>query len=426
MTTYGSASTSAPFPHVLPMRQRAEVIHRLLKRRLAEVMPAAMRAANLDMWLILCQEDNLDPVFTTMIPMDTWCPILQVLVFVANADGSVEGFNISGTNTHDLYQRPYSGQLESEQWPRLLRLIEERDPQRIGINIGSIQWAAGGLTYNLHRQLSERLPARYVERLVSAEPAAIHWLTSLTEDDIQMYEHVCLVARHVIAQCYSRQTIIPGQTSIDDLPWAYWQRCADLGFTMAFKPYFRLIRSPASQQRFGAEDRVIRPGDLIHCDVGLKYLGFNSDHQQLAYMLQPGESDAPEGLRRLLAEGNRLQDIYMAEFEVGLTGNELLHKILSRARNEGVPKPRVYSHSTGLFLHEPGPLIGLPWEQKNNPGRGDVTLVYNSCFTMELSVQGPVPEWGGEEVQLSMEEDVVFTEQGCRPLAGRQTGFYLV
>ncbi|RIK41105.1 MAG: hypothetical protein DCC55_12840 [Chloroflexi bacterium] len=426
MMTNGTVSSHASFPHILPMRQRAEVIHRLLKRRLAEVLPGAMRAADLDMWLILCQEDNLDPVFTTMIPMDTWCPILQMLVFVANADGSVEGYNISGTNTHDLYQRPYSGQLESKQWPQLLRLIEERDPQRIGINIGSIQWAAGGLTYNLHRQLAERLPARYVERLVSAEPAAIHWLTSLTEDDIQMYEHVCHVAHHVIAECYSRRTIIPGQTSIDDLPWAYWQRCAELGFTMAFKPYFRLIRSQASQKQFGADDRVIRPGDLIHCDVGFKYLGFNSDHQQLAYVLQPGETDAPEGLRRLLAEGNRLQDIYMAEFEVGLTGNELLHKILSRARNEGIPKPRVYSHSTGLFLHEPGPLIGLPWEQENNPGRGDVQVIYNSCFTMELSVQGPVPEWGGEEVQLSMEEDVVFTEQGCRPLAGRQTAFYLV
>jgi hypothetical protein len=416
----------SPFPHVLPMRQRAEVIHRLLKRRLAEVMPAAMRTADLDLWLILCQEDNLDPVYTTLIPMDTWCPILQMLVFVRRSDGSVEGINISGTNTHDLYQRPYNGQLESEQWALLLKLVEECDPQRIGINIGAIQWAAGGLTYNLYQQLAARLPAKYVERLVSAEPAAIHWLTALTADDIQMYEHVCDVAHQVIAECYSRRTIIPGQTSIDDLPWVYWQCCANLGFTMAFKPYFRLIRSQQMQAIYGGADRVIRPGDLIHCDVGLHYLRFNSDHQQLAYVLRPGESDAPAGLRRLFAEGIRLQDIYMAEFEVGLTGNQLLHKILARARAEGVPNPRVYSHSTGLFLHEPGPLIGLPWEQEHNPGRGDVRLIDNSCFTMELSVRGPVPEWENEEVQLPLEEDVVFTAQGCRPLAGRQTGFYLI
>jgi hypothetical protein len=413
-------------PHILPMRQRAEVIYRLLKRRLDEVMPAALHAADLDLWLILCQEDNLDPVYTTLIPMDTWCPILQVLAFIKRSDGTVEGVNISGTNTHDLYTRPYAGQSEAEQWKFLIQLIEERDPQRIGVNIGATQWAAGGLTYNLHRQLCERLPAKYRERLVSAEPAAIHWLTALTADDIQMYEHVCDVAHHVIAECYSRQTIIPGQTSIDDLPWVYWQRCAELGFSMAFKPYFRLIRRPTMQARYGAADQIIRPGDLIHCDVGLQYLRFNSDHQQLAYVLQPGEQDAPEGLRQLLAEGTRLQDIYMAEFQTGLTGNELLHNILTRARREEAPNPRVYSHSTGLFLHEPGPLIGLPWEQENNPGRGDVRLIENSCFTMELSVRDVVPEWDGAEVQLPLEEDVVFSAAGCRPLAGRQTAYYLV
>lgn len=418
--------TQSPFPHVLPMRQRASVIYQLLQQRLLTVLPAAMQETDIDCWLILCQEDNLDPVYTTLIPMDTWCPILQMLVFFRHSDGSVEGINISGTNTHDLYQRPYSGQLEHEQWPRLLQLLAERDPQRIGINIGSIQWAAGGLTHNLYRQLVEHLPAPYQERLVSAEPLAIRWLTTLTPADIELYEHVNDVAHQVIAHCYSRQAIVPGHTTIDDLPWLYWQRCTDLGFTLAFKPYFRLVRRPSLRARYGEADRVIRAGDLIHCDVGLHYLRFNSDHQQWAYLLQPGEEAAPAGLRRLMAEGRRLQEIYMASFAAGLTGNALLQKVLQRARSAGVPNPRVYSHSVGYFLHEPGPLIGLPWEQEACPGRGDVVVAYNSCFTMELSVRAPVAEWEGEEVQLSMEEVVVFTETGCRPLAGRQQEFYLV
>ncbi|MGH2559639.1 MAG: M24 family metallopeptidase, partial [Thermomicrobiales bacterium] len=288
---------ASSFPQVLPMRQRAEVIHRLLRGRLGEVLPGAMRAADIDMWLILCQEDNPDPVYITMIPMDTWCPILQMLVFVDRGDGGVDGINISGTHTHDLYQRPYVGQIESDQWPILVRLIEERNPRLVGINIGAVQWAAGGLTHNLYRQLVERLPAKYVERLVSAEPLAVRWLSTLTTDEIEIYEHVCDVAHHVIAECYSRQSIIPGQTTIDDVPWTYWQRCADLGLTVAFKPFFRLIRSAAMRTRYGDADRVIRPGDLIHCDVGLHYLRFNSDHQQVAYVLRPGETDAPEGLR---------------------------------------------------------------------------------------------------------------------------------
>ncbi len=128
-------------PAVMPVRQRAETIHRLLKERLATVLPRAMRETGFDMWLILCQEDNLDPVYTTMIPMDTWCPILQMLVFYdRGGEQGIEGINVSGTNTKDLYERAYTGQLEREQWPLLRTIIEARDPQRIGINIGAVQW----------------------------------------------------------------------------------------------------------------------------------------------------------------------------------------------------------------------------------------------------------------------------------------------
>lgn len=397
----------------------------MLQRRLEEVLPVAMRDGGIDCWLIVCQEDNLDPVYTTMIPMDTWCPILQILVFFDSRD-RIEGYNISGTNTHALYARPYAGQSETEQWKTLLDLLELHDPQRIGINIGSVQWAAGGLTQNLYRQLHKYLPAVYTDRFVSAEDAAVRWLTTLTEDDISTYEHVCAVGHAVIAACYSRETIVPGYTSIDDLPWAYWQLAADRGMTMAFKPYFRLIRGPENRQTYGEDDKIIRGGDMIHCDVGVKYLGFNSDHQQVAYVLKPGETDAPIGLRALFSEAGRLQDLYMTSFEVGITGDELLAKILGEAHAVGIPTPKVYSHSVGLFLHEPGPLIGLPWEQESNPGRGDVRVVANSCFTMELSVQEPVPEWDNEEVRMPLEEVVVFDGQSCRPLDGRQLRLQLI
>jgi Xaa-Pro aminopeptidase len=180
------------------------------------------------------------------------------------------------------------------------------------------------------------------------------------------------------------------------------------------------------KKEFGDDDRAIRPGDLVHSDCGIRYLRLSSDHQQWAYVRRPGETDAPEGLRRLLGQANRLQDIFRAEFREGLTGNELLATILGRAREAGVPEPAVYSHSLGLLLHEPGPLIGLPWEQVRCPGRGDVALRPNYAFTMELSVADAVPEWDGQKVRLSIEEDVVFTRAGCRVIGERQTAFYLV
>ena len=413
-------------PRVLRMRERARVIQGNLADRLKHVLPAAMRETGIDMWIVLCQEDDLDPVYATMIPMDTWCPILQMLVFHDRGDEGVEGINISGTNTHGLYTRPYSGQLPEKQWPMLGDLVTERDPQRIGINIGRVQWAAGGLTQNLYTQLVDVLSEPYVQRLVSAEPLATKWLANLAEPEVATYEHVVDVAKYIIARCYTREAIVPNVTTTEDLQWSYWQTCADLGLQVSFRPFMGIRRSPAAKERYGEDDRVIRPGDFLHCDVGIKYLRLNSDHQQWAYVLQSGETEAPEGARRLMAEANRLQEIFMGEFRRGLTGDQLLANILARAREKEVPNPKVYSHSLGLFLHEPGPLIGLPWEQERNPGRGDVPLDYNNSFTMELSVTDSLPEWDGAELRLAIEEDVVFTRDGCRPIGRRQKAFHLV
>ncbi|MCJ7736711.1 MAG: M24 family metallopeptidase [Anaerolineae bacterium] len=414
-------------PRVLPVREQDAVIRRVLEQRLEAILPAAMRENGFDMWIILCQEDDFDPIFETMMPMNTWCPILQILVFYDRGEGAeIERINLSMTKTRGLFDEPWSGQRFEEQWALLHSIVEERDPQHIGINIGSVQWAAGGLTHNLYRQLVAALPEMYVSRLESAEPMCTRWAATLSDAELGLYQHVADVAHHLIAKCYSRETIVPGLTTTTDLEWAYWQYAADLGLQPSFKPFFNIVRSPAMKQVFAQDDSVIRPGDLIHCDVGISYLRLISDNQEWCYVLQPGEEDAPLGARRLMDQVHRLQDIFMDEFKPGLTGNEMLANILARARREGVPNPKVYSHSLGLFLHEPGPLIGLPWEQKNCDGRGDVRLTANNAFTMELRAADAIPEWGPEMVSLSLEEDVVFTNEGCRLIDGRQTEFFLV
>jgi hypothetical protein len=45
---------------------------------------------------------------------------------------------------------------------------------------------------------------------------------------------------------------------------------------------------------------------------------------------------------------------------------------------------------------------------------------------MELSVTDGVREWGGQEVTLSLEQDVAFSRDVCRTIDGRQTAFHLI
>jgi len=414
-------------PQIYPVRKQAEIIYQVLEKRLETILPLAMREANLDMWLIICQEDDYDPVFKTLAPLDTWAPILQMIIFYDPGPGkSIERINLSMTDTRGLYERPWQGRHFEEQWALLREIIAARKPERIGLNISSVQWAAGGLTHNLYQQLAQALPDEYRARLASAEQAAARWLMTLSAEELGLYQQVARIAHWIIRECYSPRSITPGVTTTADLEWKYWQTAVDAGLELSFKPFFSIMRSQAGRQAHSPDDRVIRAGDLLHCDVGIRYLRLNSDHQELAYVLRPGEADIPAGLARLWEENRRLQQVFMAGFKPGLSGNQLLSRILSRARLAGIPNPKVYSHSLGLLLHEPGPLIGLPWQQEDIPGRGDVRLETNTCFTMELSVADYVEEWDSQLIRLPTEQDVMFTERGCQPIDGVQEAIYLV
>ena len=420
-------------PSVLTIRERAAVVHRIVQKRLDTLLPRLMREAGFDMWVLACNEDNLDPVFETMMPFENWNPITQILVlYDRGPDKGVERINVSRTDTQGLFQNgwdaaAFDAKKGEGQWEAFGRIVRERSPKRIGLNEGETQWAAGGLTTVLKKRIVEALGPDLASRIASAEPLVTLWGETLLEEEIEIQERAAAISHSIIAEMFSDRTITVGQTTADDLRYFYWQRVADLGLKVSFSPFVSIRgRSPETTAKYGKDDRAIRPGDVLHCDVGVKYMRWNSDHQEVAYVLKSGEADAPEGLRKLLSEANRLQDIFCAEFKTGLTGNELLGRILGKARESGIPTPRVYSHSLGLFLHEPGPLIGLPWEQVNNVGRGDVRLVPWSVFTVELSVAGPVPEWGGTDFRVPLEQDIVFTGEKTIFLDGRQTAFHLI
>jgi hypothetical protein len=420
-------------PAVLSIRERAELVYMITQKRLDTLLPRLMRETGFDMWIVTCNEDNFDPIFESLIPYGNWCPITQILVFYDRGpDRGVERLNVSRTDTQGLFTNvwdaaAWDAQKKESQWDCLGRVVRERAPKKIGINEGEVQWAAGGLTAVLKKRLVEAIGPQYAARLVSAEPLITLWGETLLEEEVEVIERAAALSRSIIADMFSNRVITPNQTTVDDVRFTYWQRIAELGLSPSFYPFISIRgRSPENREKFGKDDKIIRPGDVLHADVGLRYMRWDSDHQEVAYVLRTGEIDVPEVLKKEMAEANRLQDIYCGEFKAGLTGNELLGNMLARARQAKIPNPRIYSHSLGMFLHEPGPLIGLPWEQVNNVGRGDVRLVPMSCFTCELSVTMPIPEWGGQDFRLPLEQDVVFTGDRVIFLDGRQTQFHLI
>jgi hypothetical protein len=145
----------------------------------------------------------------------------------------------------------------------------------------------------------------------------------------------------------------------------------------------------------------------------------------MGYVPRLGEAGVPAGLEAAMRTGNRWQDLLTGHFVTGRTGNEVLARTLESARQAGI-QASVYTHPLGMFGHAPGPTIGMWDNQGPTPGQGDWPLHPNTVYAIEGNVKVAVPEWGGQIVQMKLEQDAVFDGERVTYLAGRQTSWHVV
>jgi hypothetical protein len=155
-------------------------------------------------------------------------------------------------------------------------------------------------------------------------------------------------------------------------------------------------------------------------------MGLNTDTQHMAYVLKAGETEPPPGIQNVLKQAQRLQDIVVASLKPGQTGNRVLEMALEKMRSEAI-KGSIYSHPIGDHGHGAGPLIGLWDHQEGVPGKGDIAVLPSTWFSIELNVRAAVPEWGGRELQVGMEEDVAVDASGAvQWILSRQEKYHLI
>jgi hypothetical protein len=176
---------------------------------------------------------------------------------------------------------------------------------------------------------------------------------------------------------------------------------------------------------FCGESGVIQRGDVLHTDVGISYLRLNTDTQEMGYVLKLGETDAPEGLKKALAAGNRWQDILTGNFTTGRSGNEILAATRAQSSSEGIAST-TYTHPIGFHGHAAGMIVGWWDNQGPTPVVGEWQLHPNTAYAIEGNVKMPVPEWNGQLVQIKLEQSAVFDGKRVHYLAGRQTGWHLI
>src|SRR5471032_2901670 len=406
---------------VLSVRDQAKVVDELLADRYDQLLPALMDQTGIDMWVIVSREYNEDPVLKTMLPAE-WLNARRRTILVFYRDPkrkTMEKLAVAryamGANTVAAWDT----QKFPNQWDALLDIIRKRNPNKIGLNTSRNYAHADGMDHTEYTELLQMLPAEFKSRVVSAEPLAIRWLETRTEREMQIYPQLIHATHDIIKEGFSEHFITPGITSSEDVVWWFRQKIRDLGYDTWFHPSVEIQR----EGKGGADPDVIIPGDLLHVDIGITYLRLNTDIQEHAYVLKPGETDVPAGLKQAFAKGNRLQDILLEQFKEGRSGNQMLASALAQARSEGIA-PTIYTHPIGYHGHAAGPYIGM-WDMKGGvPGTGEDTLRYKTAYSIELNASTVIPEWQ-KEVRIMLEEDAYFDESGIRYINGRQNAIYL-
>ncbi|MEY3832559.1 MAG: hypothetical protein RLZZ130_37 [Pseudomonadota bacterium] len=278
------------------------------------------------------------------------------------------------------------------------------------------------MTLSQYEKLTGALPAALRSRIVSGETLAIRWLETRTPAEMEIYPSVLRTAHAIIAEAFSRAVITPGVTTAEQVQWWYRDRLLQLGLEPWFHPSVAIQRAGAKGMLEG--DEVIQPGDLLWTDFGINYLRLSTDTQHLAYVLKPGERDAPAGLRQGLANSNRVQDILRRQFAVGRSGNAALASARAEAVAAGLD-PSIYTHPIGLHGHGAGPSIGF-WDNQNADPRGSGVINANTAWSIELTTYAAVPEWGGQRVDFRSEENAFFDGKTLRFIDGRQTEITLI
>jgi Xaa-Pro aminopeptidase len=412
---------------ILPERQRSQVIDDILEDRLTNLLPQLMRREGFDMWVVISREYNEDPVMKTMLP-STWLSARRrtmMVYFDRGPEKGIEKLAIARYDVGNLLKGEWDINVQPDQWQALVKVIDDRNPKRIGLNFSKNYGHADGLTFTEQKELLDILPQKHKAKIASAERLAVAWLETRTAKELAIYPAIARISHQIIDEAFSEKVIHPGITSTEDVVWWLRQRVTDLGLETWFHPTVDVQRfDPESFDHLRAfskrpDGQIIMPGDLIHVDFGITYLRLNTDQQQHAYILKAGESDIPDYLKKAFRQGNRLQDILTERFRAGKSGNQLLLEALEQAKKEGIVAS-IYSHPIGVHGHAAGPTIGMWDQQKGVSGAGDYPLFANTTYSIELNAAIEIPEWK-KIIRIMLEEDGSFDGNAFRYLDGRQT-----
>jgi Xaa-Pro dipeptidase len=429
LSAFAQSAPPAAWPaiHLPTWSQQIALREAWLTKRHAMILDM-MRRHHIDMWVIVNEEFHDDPLTQFIAPARPYTGNRDIFLFI-DTGTSLRKIAVTGYAEENVKHF-----FEEEDDPKpadqvLPRLYTQYHPQRIGLSMDAKRGVQRSLTHDSYLFLATSFGSDAESHFVSAAPLIEEYLDTRIPEEFSTYKTLVELTDQLTRRAFSNEVITPGRTTVGDIRRWLYDQMGYYNVATWFQPDLRVQRKgrvPGTSRGYLAvepESTVILPGDVLHLDFGITCMGLNTDWQKEAYVLLPGQTEAPAGLQSALANTNALQQSLMSRSRPGRLAGDVYNDILADMKAAGI-EAKVYSHPIGNQGHGLG--AALDAHSPLAPAAEGKRLRNGSYLSIELNTATPVPEWDNQKVYIMEEDDAYLTEDGFQTFLPRQTSLYLV
>ncbi len=394
------------------------------KKRINQLLPKAMEAAGIDCWMVICRENNNDPI-ADHVGGENAGGTAAFMFYIDDTGFHSRVYSPSGEATalddldiHDEVVPARGGAVSMA-----VDFIKESGFKQVAINSSTSNSMADGLSYT-QRQTIERLMGKEADKLVSSTELIYEWLSIKLPEEVEILTKAAELTS--LWQIEAYEQVIPGQSTDAEIAKFLKQKMAEYGVTDGWAADQNPnVNSGPDRGHSHATDKVIMPGDVIQIDFGIKlYNQWVSDIQRFAYVLKEGETTAPDDIQFYWESSKAGSRAALSAMKPGVTGasvDKAQRLLMQAAKSENVPWST--GHPVGYVAHDVGPSLGGGMSTRIRPAsakllKEGMTFAFDGFHAWKRA--------DGTEKTISVEEMAVITADGAKYLIAPQEDLILI
>lgn len=397
------------------------------KERISSLLPNAMKASNVDAWLVICRENDNDPMADHIGGENAGGTAAFIFFMDKNGFNSIvfspigESTALDELDIHDVVVPVARGASAIED---AAKYIQEKNFNRIAINTSNQNKLADGLSHSQYLALTESVGADIARTFTSSEQLVYEWLSVKLPAEVEIMRKAAELTAAWQLEAYA--TIQPGITTDADVAAYLDEKMIEYGVGEAWAPDQNPnVNSGADRGHSHATQKVIMPGDVIQTDFGIRvYDRWVTDIQRFAYVLKQDEKKPPADIQFYWESGRDGSKAAFSAMKPGVRGEDVDAAQRALMKENGSEYVMWSTgHPVGYVAHDAGPNLGGSHIPGQRPS-AQLLLKPGMVFAFD-GFHAWTLEDGGTKT-ISVEEMAVITDDGAEYLIPPQEELVLI